>query len=147
MVLQFGYNVLFVGCFPLSPTLYFVSMYIQIRISGWQLCQSYRRPQPKTAEDIGLWQDMIEIMSFLSVSYNLALIFFTAQYLIHTTWEYRWIMFICCELVFMIGKFVLSEIIPDTPEEVEIQLARQDFMVSKVIEEIPDDVEEEFIGS
>jgi hypothetical protein len=90
---------------------------------------------------------MIEIMSFLSVTYNLALIFFTAQYLIHTTWEYRWIMFICCELVFMIGKFVLSEIIPDTPEEVEIQLARQEFMVSKVIEEIPDEEEEEFIGS
>jgi predicted Zn-dependent protease with MMP-like domain len=53
-------------------------------------------------------------------------------------------MFICCEIVCLVGKYVLSEVIEDVPEEVEMQLQRQEFLVSKVIENTPDEVTDDF---
>jgi Calcium-activated chloride channel len=124
IVIQYGYMVLFVGAFPLSPTLALVSSYIQIRIDGWRLCQAHRRPQPKTAEDMGVWQEMIEIISFLGVVYNYGLIYFTSHYCATMSWEYRWILFIITEHFMFALKFVLSNTIDDIPEEVQMQLDR-----------------------
>src|SRR5437868_3809290 len=75
LVIQYGYTVLFVAAFPLAPTLAFGASYLQIRVDGWKLCQAHRRPIPKSAEDIGMWQSMIEILSVLAVTFNFALIF------------------------------------------------------------------------
>jgi anoctamin-10/anoctamin-7 len=174
LIIQYGFTILFVGAAPIAPLLSFVSSYIQIRIDGWRLCQAHRRPQPRTAEDIGVWQDMVEIISFLSVVYNFGLLFFTSHYLIDVSWEFRcaaypsdclpvtlssdhcahllcplhcgtrWIMFIVVEHSMFILKGVLSSSIGDTPEEVEMQLARQNFLCSKVIDNMPDPVEEEY---
>ena len=52
--LTFYLSLMFTYRLP-APTLAFVSAYIQIRIDGWRLCQAHRRPQPKTAEDMGEW--------------------------------------------------------------------------------------------
>jgi hypothetical protein len=124
LVIQYGYTVLFIAAFPLAPALAFVSAYIQIRIDGWRLCQAHRRPQPKTAENMGIWQEMLEIITILSVIYNFALLFFTSNYLQNISWEYRWIFFIIAEH-FMFGlKYVLSISIETVPEEVYIQLSR-----------------------
>ena len=124
IVIQYGYTVLFVAAFSLAPTMAFVSSFVQLRIDAWKLCQAHRRPQPKTAEDIGVWQDMLEIISVLSVVFNFALLFFTSTYLKDVTWEFRWIMFIIVEHACFILKFVLSVIIDDVPEEVQMQLDR-----------------------
>lgn len=124
LVVQYGYTVLFVAAFPLAPTISFVSGYIQIRIDGWGLCQLHRRPEPRTAEDIGVWQDMIEILSMLGVIYNFALIFFTGSYFVNVDWRYRWIIFILVEHAAFVLKYILSSVIDDTPEEVQIQLDR-----------------------
>lgn len=124
LVVQYGYTVLFVAAFPLAPTLAFVSSFIQIRIDGWKLCQAFRRPQPKKAEDIGVWQTMVEILSVLGVVYNYALIFFTGRYLVDVKWSYRWILFVAAEHATLFSKFIIGELIDDVPEDVEIQLKR-----------------------
>jgi hypothetical protein len=124
LVIQFGYTVLFVAAFPLAPTIAFVSGFIQIRIDGWKLCQAFRRPQPKTAEDIGVWQGMIEVLGVIGVIYNFGLIFLTGHYLENTTHEYRWILFIIVEHVAFFLKYVLSIVIDDVPAEVQMQLDR-----------------------
>ena len=77
LIIQFGYVSLFVATFPLAPLMAYVSNYIAIRIGCWKLCQIYRRPEPRTAEDIGTWGDMLELISFLSVIFNLGLVFVT----------------------------------------------------------------------
>ena len=144
LVIQYGFTVLFVAAFPLSPTLACVSSYIIIRINGWKLCQAFRRPQPKTAEDIGVWQDMLEILSALCTIYNFGLIFFTSHYLQDITWEYRWLMFIGAEHGMFILKFAIAAVVDDVPHEVDLQLQRQEFIVSKVIEGEPDEINEDF---
>ena len=94
LVTQYGYTVLFVAAFPIGPTFAFASAYIQIRIDGWKLCQAHRRPIPRTTEDIGVWQDMLEILSALAVLFNMALIAFTGQYLINYTYSVSFLQLI-----------------------------------------------------
>lgn len=85
MIIQFGYATMFVAAFPLAAAMSFVNNYIgawcwvvliyvrccgfaqssvhslliiriaEIRVDGWKLCQICRRPEPRSAEDIGTW--------------------------------------------------------------------------------------------
>jgi len=139
LIIQFGYTTLFVAAFPLAPTLAFVSAYIQIRVDGWKHCQAYQRPNPTSAEDIGVWQDMLEVLGVLSVIYNFSLIFLTSHYLIDISMSYRWIMNIACVYCTITFKYVLASIIDDIPEEVAMQLERQDFLTSKVLGDLRDE--------
>ena len=47
---------------------------------------------------------------------------------------YQWVLFV--------AMFASEYFVPDVPEEIEIQLKRQEFMVSKVIKELPDEDED-----
>jgi len=138
-VIQFGYVILFVAAFPLAPLMAFVSNYVAIRIGCWRLCQTYRRPEPRSAEYIGTWCDMLEIMSLLSVMSNLGLILFTGEYFLHYTWIQRWFFFLVAEHFAFLAKYVVQIIIPDCPLDVEMQIERQEFLVGKVIEDKADD--------
>jgi hypothetical protein len=140
LVIQFGFTVLFVGAFPLAPFLALISGYIQIRIDGWKLCQAHRRPIPKIAEDIGTWQYMIEVLGIVGVIYNFGLIIFTSTYLDNLRWEARWVIFLTIEHVTLVLKYILSAVIEDIPYDVAIQTERTAFLVSKVLNNIPDDV-------
>lgn len=64
LVVQYGYMILFVAAFPLAPTIACVSSFLQIRIDAWKLCQAVRRPLPRKAEDIGVWEDMLRLLSY-----------------------------------------------------------------------------------
>ena len=55
LVIQFGYATMFVSAFPLSTLMCFVCNYVEMRIDSWKLCQIFRRPEPRSAEDIGTW--------------------------------------------------------------------------------------------
>ncbi len=124
LVGQYGYTVLFVAAFPLAATLSLAAGYIQIRVDGWKMCQAYRRPIPRTAEDIGKWQDMLEIISVLGVVSNMGLIFFTGTYVNNLQWPMRWIFFIICEHTLFVLKVAVQSLIDDVPDEVEMQIKR-----------------------
>lgn len=124
VLIEYGYTSMFISAFPLSPAISLLSTNMRMLIDGWKLCQVFRRPQPKTAEDIGVWQDAMDILSVISVVYTFALIFFTSHYLIDTTWNFRWIYYILTEH-FVVGiKYYVGLHISDVPEEVEMQLER-----------------------
>ena len=78
--------------FSPAPTLAFVSAYIQIRIDGWRLCQAHRRPQPKTAEDMGEHNTqstfIVCFLSYLSFIY-LHLLFFLLLHFAQSTLLYH----------------------------------------------------------
>jgi anoctamin-10/anoctamin-7 len=145
LVIQYGYTVLFVAAFPLAPAMAYASDYLQIRIDAWKLCQAYRRPLPKSVEDIGTWQDMLDVLSTLAVIFNFGLIFYTGHYLEDVTWEFRWIIFIFCEHAAFVLKYALDVAIPDQPPEVEMQIERQKFLVDKVLFNVPDDDDDDLM--
>ena len=119
----------------------FFSNYIELLVDGWKLCQLYRRPTPKGAQDIGTWQSILEVMGFLSVLTNVGIICFTGNFMPdgYDTLAYKVILFLILEHVLMGIKNLVGAIIPDIPEDVEMQLERQSFIVSKVILNLQDD--------
>jgi hypothetical protein len=46
-----------------------------------------------------------------------------------------------------IAQFFIMELIPDTPEAVEIQLARQEFICRKLIDRVADDDDKDVEGA
>lgn len=133
LVIQYGFTILFVFAYPLAPTLAYFSSYIQIRVDGWKLCQAYQRPEPKSVEDIGVWQDMIEVLAYLSVMFNLGLLCFTSNVFQNLEWWLRWMIFLMGQNTFFFCKALISSSVDDISEDVQMQLDRQDFLTSKVI--------------
>lgn len=146
LVILYGYTAMFVIVFPAAPLITFFALYLKGRIDGWKLCRMFRRPQPKTAEDIGVWQDMVGLLGIISVVYTYLIIFFSSKYLVDSTWRMRWVYFIVVEHFTLLFKYLVDQIIDDVPEEVQMQLDRQEFLVSKVINGQRDEAEEDFKG-
>eukprot|EP00599_Poterioochromonas_sp_BG-1_P012741 CAMPEP_0173157600 /NCGR_PEP_ID=MMETSP1105-20130129/15730_1 /TAXON_ID=2985 /ORGANISM="Ochromonas sp., Strain BG-1" /LENGTH=64 /DNA_ID=CAMNT_0014075113 /DNA_START=1257 /DNA_END=1447 /DNA_ORIENTATION=- len=56
----------------------------------------------------------------------------------YTTFGKAWI-FIGFQYVLFSCQFIAEKVIPDVPEEVEIQIARNEFITSKIIDKTPDE--------
>ena len=139
MIIQFGYATMFISAYPLATVLAFVNNYVSLRIDAWKLCQLCRRPEPRTCEDIGTWYAILEIISVIAVLVNSGLVAFTGTIPVDYTWYNRIWIFIGMSFGIFLVKFVSAVVIPDIPEEVEIQLQRQQYILDKIIHNIPDE--------
>jgi len=140
-----GFAVLFVGAFPLAPLMALVNSYVEIRVDGWRIAQTSRRPWPAGAEDIGTWNDIIELMSYLAVIINGLIITYTGDFLINRTNATRFTIFIAyCHALFFF-KYLIAILIDDTPSDVQVQIDRQIFIEEKVIKKVPDPDLEVFV--
>jgi hypothetical protein len=139
MAFQFGYATLFSVAFPLAPLLAFISNFVEIRVDAWKLLQCTRRPEPEGIEDIGTWYSILDLISTLAVLTNGLLLFFVAEGFREKKWTERLVYFICFEHILLIAKFAAGVLIPDVPKSTKIQLDRQKFLASKLIENIADD--------
>ncbi len=144
MVSQFGYMTMFVSAFPLCTMLALVNNYVQLRVDAWRLCQGTQRPDPKSAQNIGKWQNVLELTGVVSVFTNSGLISFTGQFVEGYEWPVRvWIFFLMSSFILAI-KYLVAAIIPDTPYEIIIQQERNVYYLEKVIEnrkDIPDAID------
>lgn len=141
MVIQFGYTTMFVAAFPLATVMSFANNYVEIRVDAWKLCHLFRRVEPRSIEDIGTWYVILEIVSNASIFINAAIVSFTATNTVNYTWVERiWIFILMASGLFAIRSTV-AFFIPDVPVEVDIQLARQDYITGKVLDNIEDEDE------
>ncbi len=145
MVIQFGYATLFVSAYPLSCLMAFINNYIELRVDAWRLLTICKRPEPRGAEDIGTWYTILEIMSTTAVITNSALIAFTSDLFNNRSNAERIGIFLAFEHCMWAFKFALALLIPDVPTDVDIQLQRQQFIVSKVIHNAPDQDDEDLV--
>ena len=157
LVIQFGYATMFFTAFPMAPLMAFLSNLMQIRMDLYKLCQLHRRAEPRSNEDIGSWQSILDIIGMIAVVSNSALIVFTSGYLkdyqhnkagsfhaldssptddekkSRSVQGYKWLLFFLLEHSLILGKMLIDLISDDVPGDVEIQLARQKLIQSKLI--------------
>lgn len=141
MALQFGYAVLFVAAFPLAPLMAFANNYTEIRIDMWKYGAVRRRAEPRKAEDIGSWESILTLMATLAVVTNSALVCFTGTFLDGYPTATRWLIFVCMEHGIIILKEVLALILPDVPDEVQMQLDRSEFISGKLLDDDKDEID------
>jgi len=74
LVIQYGFVTLFAAAMPLAPLFALINNIIEIRIDAYKMLTKWRRPLAKKAQDIGIWQDIIKIISIMSIVSNVSFI-------------------------------------------------------------------------
>eukprot|EP00736_Rhodelphis_marinus_P013030 Rmarinus@m.25944 len=128
LIIQFGYITFFAAAFPLVGLLALVNNLIEIRSDSTKLTKAFQRPHAAGAEDIGTWYTILTIMSFIAVTTNCGLVFFTSRF--HDNFEDDWGPrapiwgFFVAEHTLFGFKILISFMIPDVPEEIQALMDR-----------------------
>ncbi|XP_056129339.1 anoctamin-7 [Lampris incognitus] len=89
MVLQFGFITIFVAAFPLAPLFALLNNWVEVRLDAHKFVCEYRRPVAERAQNIGVWFNILEALSHLSVIANAFLIAFTSDFLPRLLYRYK----------------------------------------------------------
>ena len=58
----------------------FVAMFVELRVAAWKIIRLSRRAIPKSAEDIGSWLVVFDIVSWIAIVSNIYIcVFFTSE--------------------------------------------------------------------
>lgn len=119
LVLQFSYIVLFGAFFPLGTFVLLLSNILMILLTAYAYSHFVKRSLAEESEGIGVWIYLIEVMSYLAVIYNGALLIFPAKGFVNIFGERdstRDLMFILIgEHVLVCFKAFLGRMITDEP--------------------------------
>jgi anoctamin-10/anoctamin-7 len=134
LAIQFGYACMFVAAFPPVLLLAFAGNYLELRLDAWKLTQLCKRPLPRSAEDIGSWQVIFEVIATCAVLTNAGMICYTSSQLIEETWTSRAWIFLGISCLLLGAQQVVALLVPDRPVSIEYQEARAELIYSKVVE-------------
>ncbi|XP_033634933.1 anoctamin-8-like isoform X1 [Asterias rubens] len=130
MFIQFGYVILFSSAFPLAAVCALVNNVIEIRSDAFKLCSSMQRPFSQRVENIGTWQDAMEVMGVIGVLVNCALLGTTGQ----VGRAFPWLstagvilVVVFLEHIIIAVKFAIAYAIPDIPHWVSMEMAKLEF--------------------
>ncbi|OMJ92465.1 hypothetical protein SteCoe_4807 [Stentor coeruleus] len=118
VVISYGYVIIFGASFPLTAALFLVLIIVEIRVDAWKLCTLTRRPFPDTADSIGVWFYIIQIMSVVGAITNIGIIIFTTDVLEIEESTYKWLVFMMFEHAILFFKVSVSLLIPDVPDQI-----------------------------
>jgi Calcium-activated chloride channel len=145
---QYGYVTMFVTAFPLAPAAALFNNIFETRIDSTKLCKLSRRPEPAGAENIGTWYDILNIVSFLAVGINIAIVCFETEVVLNvldkvhlSETDGRVYLFLITEHALFLIKFAVAYFVPDEPEGYHEHLARQDYVVAVLLAGMEEDVE------
>lgn len=71
-VLQFGFITIFVAACPLAPLFALLNNWVEIRLDAHKFVCEYQRPVAERAQNIGVWLNILEILSHMSVTANVS---------------------------------------------------------------------------
>ena len=136
------YTTLFVTAFPLTPLMALGSNMLEVKSDAMKMLSFFQRPIPQGAEDIGVWEACFGVIAALSVGTNAALMaFVTSSFSGLPKDQHVWLFIGYQYIVFGIQN-VMKAMIPDVPEDVEIQIKRTEFIVSKIYDRVVDSDDE-----
>jgi len=155
MVIQYGYVTMFAATFPLAPLLALLNNIIEIRSDGFKMISSIQRPEYLGARDIGTWYKILNIIGFIAVLTNCLIISITSDTIrvnvlngvvdpIYSPLMTTILVTVILEHVIILAKFLVSEIIPDVPEHIKIELARQTYFKNRTLDQLEGGPADEF---
>uniref|UniRef100_A0A4W5JQF8 Anoctamin n=1 Tax=Hucho hucho TaxID=62062 RepID=A0A4W5JQF8_9TELE len=89
MVLQFGFITIFVAACPLAPLFALINNWVEVRLDAQKFVCQYRRPVAERAQDIGIWLDILQVITYVAVISNAFLIAFTSDFLPRLYYRYN----------------------------------------------------------
>lgn len=80
MVIQYGFVVIFVAAFPLAPFFALLNNVVEIRLDAYKLVTQYKRPNALKAQDIGVWYNILQTITYIAVISNAVIIAWTSDF-------------------------------------------------------------------
>ena len=99
----------------------------------------YRRVQPFGTEDIGIYQSIFEFMNYAGAISSAAAILYRTNILRGFTEHQRDAIFMVIVATFAALIMVISVLVDDVPFDVELQIKRNEFLNSKIIDRVADE--------
>lgn len=75
-MIQYGYVTLFAAAFPLGTAFNYIFLFFERRSDAYKIETLCRRPLPRECSDIGIWDDLMKLIGFMSIFTNIFLISF-----------------------------------------------------------------------
>ncbi|XP_005096900.1 anoctamin-8 [Aplysia californica] len=139
MSIQFGYITLFSPAFPLAALCALLNNIIEIRSDAFKLCLNHQRPFGRRVDSIGIWQDVLVVISILAIIVNCALVgtsgLLQRMYPGLSTTVYFLIIVIIEHLIIAM-KVALSRSIPDLPPTVATEMARLEYQRTEALKQL-----------
>ncbi|KAF9091658.1 Anoctamin-7 [Mortierella sp. GBA35] len=141
-VTMFGFCTLFVTSFPVAPAFALINNWIDLRMEAFRLLTQYRRPFAYRAQDIGMWENIIEFVSFTS---NLFIKYLHAtkdEELLAAQLEFILVF----EHVVFLFKIILRAAIPNVPLTIKLAVQRSKYMSRVANEDLDSEMDSEYYG-
>ncbi|CAM9722677.1 unnamed protein product, partial [Choristocarpus tenellus] len=127
-LVQFGYVALFSAAFPLAPLLAMINNLVQTRVDAYKLCKTRRRPVAYKSSGIGVWDNVLEMMTVVGVITNCALVGATSVQIWRlipgaSTTE-KFLVIVAAEHIILFIKYWVMSAMPRVPHKVQRALAR-----------------------
>ena len=87
------------------------------------------------AEDIGSWYTIMDIMTYISVGTNCALVFFVSSFGDLFSTDGKVWGFIICEHLVVFFKVLIAEYIDDIPEDIQQEMEKEEYRLKRAREE------------
>jgi anoctamin-10 len=97
------------------PVAALLNNYVEAKTDLLKLLKTLQRPSPKEAASIGTWLRILELLSYLSVLTNCAIITWTSEELDGYSMYHRLLIGLALEHGILLLKLALSVLIPDAP--------------------------------
>ncbi|KAG0351794.1 hypothetical protein BGZ54_003099, partial [Gamsiella multidivaricata] len=157
-VIQFGFCTMFVTSFPIAPAFALINNWFDIRMEAFRLLTQYRRPIALRAHDIGMWEKIVEFVSFVSVITNAAIISFSSLWIkqnvflkvLHAYGDGELLaaqlgFILVFEHVVFLVKFILRVAIPVVPLTVKLAVQRSKYMTRIANDGMESEIDEEIL--
>eukprot|EP01116_Phalansterium_solitarium_P018777 TRINITY_DN5090_c0_g1_i1.p1 TRINITY_DN5090_c0_g1~~TRINITY_DN5090_c0_g1_i1.p1 ORF type:complete len:807 (+),score=289.96 TRINITY_DN5090_c0_g1_i1:119-2539(+) len=142
MAVQFGYVTMFAAAFPLAPLMALLSNLIEVRSDGYKYLKGTNRSRYRGARGIGVWYEIFNVLGYIAVATNSALVVFTHPALLSLCSGNILMAFaigVAIEHVLFVLKYVTDVLIPDVPGPIQQQMARVNFIKELLLERATDD--------
>ena len=81
MVIQFGFITIFACAFPLAPLFALINNILEVRLDAKKLLVQYRRPSAQKVKSIGIWYDIMNMLTKIAVVTNAFIIAVTSEFI------------------------------------------------------------------
>lgn len=141
ITIHHGYATLFIMALPITPLFALLGKIMENKLDSYMLLHEYRRPMPHGASDIGTWRAVFEVIGYINVVTNVALMTIAGDtklpFLQDSSLLVKFLIFILLEHVLFLMKLVTSFFIPDISMEEKMREQRQAYLVQVLLQHIP----------
>ena len=128
-IVQLGFVVFFSPVFPLAPLIALINNLCLIRLNAFKMCYTRQRPIAAKTGGIGVWEDVLQIMSVIAIVTNCCLMGLTSAQLrsLIPNWNDMTLAvgLFLLEHVLLLFKYWLHSAVPRLPLSVHRAQARE----------------------